>query len=59
MSDNPNPITLMAIFGKVIEKVMLPKPKLRKSTSRHIFQKVLLFIERGVYSVHFKEMNLL
>ena len=44
----------MAIFGKVIEKIMLPKPKLRKSTSQ-IFEKVLICIERGMYSVHFKE----
>ena len=29
-----------------------------KSTSRHIFEKVLICIERGMYSVHFKEMSL-
>ena len=29
-----------------------------RSTSRHIFEKVLICIERGMYSVHFKEMNL-
>ena len=29
-----------------------------KSTSRHIFEKVLICIERGLYSVFLKEMNL-
>ena len=29
-----------------------------KSTSRHIFEKVLIYIERDLYSVYFKEMNL-
>ena len=29
-----------------------------KNTPRHIFEKVLICIERGMYSVHFKEMNL-
>ena len=30
----------------------------RKSTSRHIFEKVIICIERGLFSVYFKEMNL-
>ena len=46
------------LYKVILKSVHTTTDRRTKSTSRHIFESVLICIERGLYSVYFKEINL-